>query len=234
MRAYLLFVASLATTMVFGDFALALARAGGYGVPDSQAGPPGMPAQAQGAAPQSGVAEAGQLKQALAPKPAPEAARKQTLDELFDHLRNAGDARDAQRIAASIASVWLQSDSDTANLLMQRAMVSTQAGQYPLALSLFNKLVALEPGWAEAWNQRATTRFLAGDADGAMTDINRAIKLEPRHFGALVGMGMILQGEGLDKSALEIFNKALAIYPLAPEIQKLVEKLTLEVEGQDI
>ncbi|HEY8033276.1 MAG TPA: tetratricopeptide repeat protein [Methylocella sp.] len=234
MRACFLFAASLATVLASGDLARAQARAGGYGVPDSQAGPPGALAHAQGVAPKSGVAEAGQLKQALVPKPTPEAMRKQVLDGLFDHLRNAGDAGDAQRIAASIARVWLQSDSDTANLLMQRAMVSTQAGQYPLALLLFDKLVALEPGWAEAWNQRATTRFLAGDADGAMTDINRAIKLEPRHFGALVGMGMILQGEGLDKSALEIFNKALAIYPLAPEIQKLVEKLTLEVEGQDI
>ena len=55
-----------------------------------------------------------------------------------------------------------------------------------------------------------------------------------RHFGALTGMGMILQREGFDKRALEVFNQALAIYPLAPEIKKLVEKLTHEVEGRDI
>ena len=60
------------------------------------------------------------------------------------------------------------------------------------------------------------------------------IKLEPRHFGALAGMGMILQGAGLDKSALAIFNKVLAIYPLEPDIRKMADKLTLEVEGQDI
>jgi tetratricopeptide (TPR) repeat protein len=160
--------------------------------------------------------------------------RKQMLDALFVRLRNAGDPGDAQRIAASIERVWLQSDSDTANLLMQRATVSMQVRQYPLALSLFDKLVALEPDWAEAWNQRATTRFLAGDNDGAMADINQVLKLEPRHFGALAGMGMILQGAGLGKSALEIFKKALGIYPLAPEIQRLVEKLTREIEGEDI
>jgi tetratricopeptide (TPR) repeat protein len=202
--------------------------------PVGPARPPGLPAQAPAAAPKSGVAEAKQLKQALAPKPAPEAMRKQMLDALFVRLRNAGDQGDAQGIAAAIARVWLQSDSDTANLVMQRATVSMQARQYPLALSLFDKLVALEPDWAEAWNQRATTRFLAGDTDGAMADINRVMKLEPRHFGALAGMGMILQGAGLDKSALEIFKKALGIYPLEPNIQKLVEKLTLEVEGEDI
>ena len=184
--------------------------------PAGPAGSPGMPAPASGAAPKSGAASAGEIKKALAPKPAPEAMRKQMLEGLFERLRNAGDQGDAQRIAASIERVWLQSDSDTANLLMQRAMVSMQAGNYPLALSLFDKLVALEPGWAEAWNQRATARFLTGDTDGAMADIDRVIKLEPRHFGALAGMGMILQGAGLEKSALEICNKALGIYPLEP------------------
>jgi tetratricopeptide (TPR) repeat protein len=224
-RAYLFCAASLAAAMVSGDFVLAQAPADDHGVPRGPARPPGLPAQAP-AAPKNGVA--------LAPKPAPEAIRKQMLDRLFDRLRNAGDPGDAQRIAASIERVWLQSDSDTANLLMQRAMVSMQARQYPLALSLFDKLVALEPDWAEAWNQRATTRFLTGDTDGAMADIDRVIKLEPRHFGALAGMGMILQGAGLEKSALEIFKKALGIYPLEPDIRKLVEKLTLEIEGQDI
>ncbi|MGA7383298.1 MAG: tetratricopeptide repeat protein [Methylocella sp.] len=202
--------------------------------PVGPAGSPGLPAQAPGAAPKSGVARDEQLKQALAPKPAPEAVRKQVLDALFERLRNAEGPGDAQRIATTIERVWLQSDSDTANLLMQRATVSIQAGQYPLALSLFDKLVALEPDWAEAWNQRATTRFLAGDTEGAMADINRVLKLEPRHFGALAGMGMILQGAGLEKSALEVFKKALGIYPLEPNIQKLVEKLALEIEGQDI
>jgi len=202
--------------------------------PAGPAGSPGLPAQAPVATPKSGVAKAKRLKQALAPKPAPEAMRKQMLDALFDRLLNAGDPGDAQRIAAAIERVWLQSDSDTAKLLMQRATVSMLARQFPLALSLFDKLIALEPDWAEAWNQRATTRFLAGDTDGAMADINRVLKLEPRHFGALAGMGMILQGAGLDKSALEIFKKALGIYPLESNIQILVEKLTLEIEGQDI
>jgi tetratricopeptide (TPR) repeat protein len=228
MRASLLYAASLAAAIGSGDFCVA--HADGYGVMRGQEGP----AQAPAAAPKSGVAETKQLKQALVPKPAPEAMRNQMLDELFVRLRSAGDPGDAERIAASIERVWLQSDSDTANLLMQRAVVSMQVLQYPLALSLFDKLVALEPDWAEAWNQRATARFLTGDTDGVMADINRVMKLEPRHFGALTGMGMILQAEGLNKGALEIFKKALAIYPLAPDIQKLVEKLTLEIEGQDI
>jgi tetratricopeptide (TPR) repeat protein len=199
-------------------------------------GPAGaaVDAPAGGAAQQSEAAQAEQLKKALAPKPTPEAVRKQMLDTLFERLRKASDPEDAQRIAETIERVFLQSYSGTANLLMQRATAQVQAGQYELALSLFDKLVALEPDWAEAWNQRATTRFLTGDTDGAMADIDRVMKLEPRHFGALAGMGIILQGAGFDKDALEIFNKALAIYPLEPDIRKLTEKLTLEIEGQDI
>ncbi len=197
------------------------------------AGQSGVAAPARGTAQKSG-AEAEQLKKALAPKPTPEAARKKMLDALFERLRQASDPEDAHHIAESIERLWLQSQSDTANLLMQRVTASVMAEQYPLALSLLDRLVALAPDWAEAWNQRATTRFLTGDTDGAMADIDQVIKLEPRHFGALAGMGMILRGAGLNKSALEIFNKVLGIYPLETDIRKLTEKLTLEVEGQDI
>jgi tetratricopeptide (TPR) repeat protein len=160
--------------------------------------------------------------------------RKKRIEALLERLHEARSPGDAQHIAQSIAQLWLQSGSDTADLLMQRAMASSEAGDYPLALSLLDRLVVLEPGWAEAWNQRAAARFVTGDADGAMADISKALRLEPRHFGALEGMGMILQGAGLDKAALEVFKKALAIYPLAPDIRTLAEKLTLEVEGQDI
>lgn len=180
------------------------------------------------------ASQAGQLKRALAPKPPPEALRKQMLDALFLRLRQAGDPEEARRIAESIERLWLNSPSDTANLLMQRATASAQAQQYELALSLLDKLVLLNPDWAEAWNQRATARFLTGDLDGAMADINQVVKLEPRHFAALAGMGVILQAAGLDKSALEIFNKVLALYPLEPEVTILVQKLTLEIEGEDI
>jgi tetratricopeptide (TPR) repeat protein len=207
---------------------------GEQGKPAGPAGHPAVAAPGRGAAQKSGVAEAEQLKKALAPKPTPEAMRGQMLDVLFERLRDARSPEDAEHIAASIEHLWLHSHSDTATLLMQRATAAVLAGQFPLALSLLDRLVALEPDWAEAWNQRATTRFLTGDADGAMADIDRVIKLEPRHFGALAGMGMILQGAGLNKSALAIFNKVLGLYPLEPDIRKMADKLTLEVEGQDI
>ena len=77
-------------------------------------------------------------------------------------------------------------------------------------------------------------RFLSRDFDGAMADIDKVMKLEPRHFGALTGMGVILQQEGLDKRALQVFNKALEIYPAQPDLKDTVDKLTLDVNGRDI
>lgn len=156
------------------------------------------------------------------------------LDDLFARLQRARDQNEAQTLALSIQHIWFQTRSDTASLLMQRAAQSIQDSHYPLALSLLDKIVALEPQWAEAWNQRATVRFLADDSEGAMADIDQVIKLEPRHFGALAGMGAILQRAGLDKQALQIYGKSLSLYPMQPELQKTVEKLKLTVEGRDI
>jgi tetratricopeptide (TPR) repeat protein len=222
---------TLAALLAGGDLVFSPRAQSGDDLPPGQANAPALPPQRRLAAPDSNAAE---LKKALPPKPAPEELRKQKLDALFAQLHDARNPEAAKHLALSVERLWLQSSSDTANLLMQRATASMKVQQYPLALSLLDKLVAWEPDWAEAWNQRATVKFIIGDSDGAMADIDQVLKLEPRHFGALTGMGMILQREGFDKRALEVFNQALVIYPLAPEIQKLVEKLTHEVEGRDI
>jgi tetratricopeptide (TPR) repeat protein len=174
------------------------------------------------------------IQQALQAKPAPAVVRAQALDALFKRLAVATDADEAKGIAATIEHIWLRSESDTADVLMQRALAATTTKQFPLALSLLDKVIALEPDWSEPWNKRATVRYLSGDLDGAMTDIGEVLKREPRHFGALVGMGLMLQRVGLDKQALGVLRRALAIYPTQPEVVKLVEKLTLEVEGRDL
>ena len=193
---------------------------------------PNRPAPDDAAARARARAEA--LKKALAPKPEPAVVRQRTLDDLFKRLGAANDPDTARGFAETIRRLWMQSQSDTAALIMQRATLATEAHNYSLALSLLDKLVALEPSWAEAWNQRATVRFLSEDPDGAMADIDRVIKLEPRHFGALMGMGVILQHAGLEKRALEAYKKALEIYPAQPDLKDTVEKLTIDVNGRDI
>ncbi len=174
------------------------------------------------------------LKDASAPKPPPEAARKQKLGQLFERLRDARTPEEAQQIALSIQRLWLQTSSDTASLLMQRAAQALDAQNFPLGLELLDKLVLIEPDWAEAWNERATVKFMTGDLDGSMTDFTEALRLEPRHFGALISMGLILQRQGFGGQAREAFSKALEIYPLAPDIQKRLEEPAPEEGGKDI
>ncbi|MGP8233276.1 MAG: hypothetical protein ACLQL2_11540 [Methylovirgula sp.] len=174
------------------------------------------------------------LKRAMAPQPTHAALRAEALDTLFKRLAAATDPDEANGISAAIQNVWMQSDSDTASLLMQRAMAAQQDGHLALALALYDKVVTLTPDWAEAWSKRASTRLLGGDFAGATDDLEQVLKLEPRQFSALVALGFVLEKEGLDKRALESFSKALALNPQQPEIQSIVEKLRTEIEGRDI
>jgi tetratricopeptide (TPR) repeat protein len=180
------------------------------------------------------AAKAEALKKAMSPHPSTAALREEALASLFKRLSAASDPDEARPVAFAITQIWNHSLSDTADLLMERATAAIVAHQYPLALSLLDKIITIEPTWAEAWNKRATVRYLGDDMEGSVADIEQVLKIEPRHFGALAGLGLILQKEGLNKSALAAFRKALAIYPQQPELHTVVDKLTLEVEGRDI
>ena len=174
------------------------------------------------------------IRKALVPHPPLALERRKALDKLYGKLAVAADTAEAKGLADLIGAVWMRSSSDTANLLMQRAMLSMQAKDYAVATQVLDKLVTIEPTWAEAWNKRASVRFLKGDLDGSMTDVEHVLALEPNHFGALEGMAMILQRTGLDKQALEVWRRALKVYPHQPEVEQAVEKLTQQVEGQGI
>ncbi|MGD0562315.1 MAG: tetratricopeptide repeat protein [Roseiarcus sp.] len=152
------------------------------------------------------------------PAPAPPPATttqspSEKLDELFARLASTEDADEAAGIVAAIDRIHLRSGSDTSDLLMTRAVATMESGDYPVSLALLDAIVGLRPEWAEGWNKRATARYLAGDAKGAMADIAQALARDPRHLGALAGMGMILEESGLREQALRAYERALAIAP---------------------
>ena len=175
-----------------------------------------------------------QIRKALRPPPPLAVARRKTLDDLYTKLAAAKDENEAKGLASLISAVWMRSGSDTADLLMARAETAIASKNLPLALSVLDKLVELKPKWAEAWNKRATVRYLSGDLNGSMADVDRTLKLEPNQFSALSGLAMILQQTGFDKRALQVYRRVLSIYPHQPEIERMVDKLTLQVEGQGI
>ncbi len=174
------------------------------------------------------------LQKAMAPRPDPAVLRREKLDKLLARLAVERDTDRAARLAETIEGVWLESGSETADLLMQRALAALTTAQVPLALELLDRIVHLEPGWVEAWNRRAIVRVRAGDMDGAMADIDHALKLEPRHFGALATMGTILEQTGFEERALEVFRRAQGIFPLLPLLQDHIDRLVIEVEGRAI
>jgi tetratricopeptide (TPR) repeat protein len=157
-----------------------------------------------------------------------------SLNTLFDALKIAPDEDSAKAIEERIWSVWMVSGSDTCNLLMGRVKAAADDKEYDLAIKLLNAIIAIKPNYVEAWNQRATVYYLMSDYGHAIADIREVLSREPRHFGALSGLGLILQDIGDDKHALEAYRKALAIDPHLEHIPDVVKTLTEKVEGRDI
>lgn len=165
---------------------------------------------------------------------APVLTPQANLDNLFARLAAAQSPQEAQGITSAIERLWLRSGSDTADLLMGRVLQAMGKNQHDLALNLLDQIVALEPEWAEGWNKRATVRFLESDDSGSVADIARVLALEPRHYGALAGLGMILQRNGQEKRALQVFRRTLEVDPQLGDIRKMVDKMIPEVEGREL
>ena len=157
-----------------------------------------------------------------------------TLDTLFGALKVAPDEASAKAIEDRIWAIWIVSGSDTCDLLMSRVKEATDDKDYDLAIKLLDAIIAIKPDYVEAWNRRATVFYLKQDYGHALADIREVLVREPRHFGALAGLGLILQDMGDDKHALEAFRRALAIDPHLQNLSDAVKTLTEKVEGRDI
>jgi tetratricopeptide (TPR) repeat protein len=164
---------------------------------------------------------------------APPRSPAATLDRLFERLAAAKTAEEAKGIANLIQRRWARSGSDTADLLMTRAQDALKARELPLAIELLDRVISLEPDWAEGWNQRANALFLQGDPIRSMLDIAETLKREPRHYGAMMGLGTILRQQGDDKRAMVAYRRALVVYPQLEAVKDAVEALKLEVDGRD-
>jgi tetratricopeptide (TPR) repeat protein len=174
------------------------------------------------------------LPEAPAKLPKVGADKTRGLDFLFGALKAAPDEASAKHVEARIWAIWMQTPSDTAALLMMRAKAAMDAQQIDVALKLLDSIVKLRPDWTEAWNRRATLYYLKNDYARSLADIQQVLAREPRHFGALAGLGMIMQDLGDDKRALEAFRKALAVNPHLEKVPDLVKTLSEKVEGRDI
>lgn len=162
------------------------------------------------------------------------ADRTRGLDFLFGALKAAPDQASAKHVEGRIWALWTQTSSDTTMLLMTRAKTAIEKKQTDVALQLLDKVVRIKPDYVEGWNRRATLYYLQNEYAKSLADIREVLMREPRHFGALAGLGMIMQEVGDDRRALDAFRKALEINPHLEKLPDMVKSLTEKVEGRPI
>ena len=147
------------------------------------------------------------------------------LNNLFERLRVTQDLTEARGIEGTIWEIWTESENANVNRAMLIGIASMHAGQLGTALNKFNEVIQLAPDFAEGWNKRATIFYLMKKFDRSVNDIAQTLKLEPRHFGALSGLGLINQAIGQNKAAIKAFEHALDLNPHLPGLKEKVTKM---------
>lgn len=164
----------------------------------------------------------------------PAAADPARLDGLFTRLQATEDLAEARRIEREIWMEWSKSGSPAMDLLLQRGREAMEAGDAEAAIGHLTALVDHAPDFAEGWNARATAYYNAGQLGPAVSDIARTLELNPRHYGALAGLGMIFEEMRRPEKALEVYRRVLDIDPHAEGIAEAVARLEKATGGQDL
>ena len=155
------------------------------------------------------------------------------LDQLFSTLSAAETLEESEKIITNIWQIWRTDTADSVNIqMMRRGIGFMEQGDYINAEAMFTRIINRDHGFAEAWNKRATIRYLMGNLDGSEDDINEVLKREPRHFGALSGLGMIYLQRGQLQSALETYQDILTIHPMNPDANQLIPEIKLKLRGE--
>lgn len=155
------------------------------------------------------------------------------LNALFRQLKAAETVAQAQRIETSIWHIWLHADDEAVNRRIEAGLRAMTIRDHAAALAVFDDIVRIAPDFAEGWNKRATVHYFLGNFEKSITDISRTLALEPRHFGALSGLGLVNLALGRENQALDAFEAALKVYPLMPGSTTHIKALREKLRGRD-
>lgn len=147
------------------------------------------------------------------------------LEQLFVRLQATGDPGEGEALQRAIWNAWTTTDDKEAARMMAIGIIAMGQDRLDDALSTFDALVDLAPDFAEAWNKRATVHYLMGNLDESVADIEQTLRLEPRHFGALSGLGLIYQEVEQWDAALRAYEAALKVNPHLATVRASVEAL---------
>ena len=171
-------------------------------------------------------------EQADVPQP-PVETQAQILDRLFSEL--ADPANDNwQYTEQNIWIQWSKSGSPAMDLLLERGRQAMATGDYAGAIEHLTALIDHDPAFAEGWNARATAYFQAGLFGPSIEDVRHVLLLNPRHFGAMAGLGMMLEDIDKPRDALAAYEAARAIHPRQPGVLDAIARLHKLLDGQDI
>ena len=169
---------------------------------------------------------------ATVPVPACADQNDPQLDDLFIALQASPSETQAANIELEIWARWGDHPYDPlANRQMKKGIELMNSGHFGAAEDIFSRIINSHPDFAEAWNKRATVRFFRGNDTGSASDILQVIKLEPRHFGALSGLGMIRVRAGDFEGALKAYKAAQRMNPYLQQIRAIIDQLGKKLKG---
>ena len=147
------------------------------------------------------------------------------LDELFAVLQTSADPSALSAAHGKIWEIWTNNEDAELFSLMEQGITLMGRRRLNEALKVFDDLVDIAPNYAEAWNKRATVHFLLGNYADSIADVDVTLDLEPRHFGALSGLGQIELKRGDPEAALSAFETAVRMHPHLPGTRDLIIQL---------
>lgn len=160
--------------------------------------------------------------------------RKELLGELYQRLSQSEDGESSKVVADAIEQLWLHSGSDTVDLLMNRVGELMEKEEFDVALQILDSIVKIAPGYPEGWNRRAAVFFLKKDYGKSLESLRNALAIDPSHFKAIQGLGLLMQEMGEKEAALRAYREVLKIYPHLDDVRQSEQELSREVEGQGI
>lgn len=156
------------------------------------------------------------------------------LKELFESLRTASSPEAAARVESQIWVIWSKSGSADLDKMFEVGITAMSVGDTATALKIFDAIVEKAPNFAEGWNKRATIYYMMGNYEASLADIDRTLELEPHHFGALSGLGLVNVGLDRDEAALDAFERVLKVDPQSQSAKVNIEIVKQRIKDKSI
>ena len=156
------------------------------------------------------------------------------LKGLFEQLKTAQTPEAAAPVEAEIWTIWAKSGDSDLDHVFEVGSRAMSVGDVATALKIFDAIVHKAPDFAEGWNKRATVYYMMGNYEASLADIDRTLELEPHHFGALAGLGLVNIELDRDEAALDAFERVLKVTPQSQSARYNIEVVKQRIKDKSI